>query len=930
MTYRALVVVLLLTCLFPVRAETLRIGVVKGEQPYSELDADIQDTPLEPALLSLLAPRIESQGGTEDAFEVIPVASAAAKFDLLRHHVIDGFFIESATLFHADHTVASRPLFSTGWRLVSLNDRVSIPGAASSDLNHRRIIIVQDAPIQALKQRYPDITLIFTPSLSEAITLLKAGSADGVLCRQITAQVLAENLYRGQLQINRADSLTTETRLVIRDGDPSRLAALNQTISHLSEANLQDLLSRHFTLLTLNNVVPRIKHNHRLFDTAAVIMGVMALFLIAFLVTQIARRRQSERRLQDNVKFWQTLLNSLSTPVMVCDAAGLITHANPALCRELNVALAALVGSAVETLNRQYFAFPALDTGGLVQAGHKTEATFFEGSYLLQGRQHSITGWITPFTDTVKVTQGLVIGWYDMSERIALEARLAQALTLAESNSRQKGEFLARMSHEIRSPMNVIMGVLEMENQRTVSLNDSSPSPIALAYQASRGLLQIIGDVLDLSKIEAGEMQLMPQPVSLYSLLTTSAETYAIPAARKGLRLETDIESCYGKTYLLDAGKVTQILNNLLSNAVKYTQKGYISLSVVIESPPNPGSHEKNQEIIISIRDSGIGIDSTLLPHLLKPYRQLSSSTPNSSGLGLTICHQLVTLMGGRLSMTSTQGKGSDFGVIIPAKSLRVKPSSKMEPSVKDTGATYHLWIIDDLPANLRVMKQQLTALGHRVSAFDSATAALKYWQQHPALHVDLIFTDCQMPILDGYQFAAEIRLGEQQTRRHVPIIGCTANAFSDEEKKCLVAGMDGHLTKPIAQSDLGHCLLEMLQQRHVDLVEIMALSAAQPEIMAQLIAELQSSSRQDMKNVAVAWQEKDQQALKSHVHRLKGNFALAQFEAGLHLSEAIEQKIMHNQAVSQRQLLRLQHATLHFISLLIPFSEQDNPVGKL
>lgn len=924
------IMLLLLAAMLPARAENLRIGIDSVTTRYSEISTQIQNDDTEPALLALLNQQFGSTGDGAVSLEAVPLKAGEEKRELLLTDKIDGFFSEESVIAPAPRLLASQSLYSTHWRIVTLADSHSRSDFSAQDLNKRRIIVVNDAPIQALKQRYPDIFLIFTSSLSEGITLLRAGVAEGVFCREIAANVLSENVFPGQLKVSVVDSLTTETRLIIQTRHSKMLSALNNTIQQLPASKVQDLLSRNFTVLTLMNIVPPLKQNHRNFDLAAIIVSVLSLFLIAYLIDQIARRRLTERRLNDGVLFWQTLLNSLSTPVLVCDSAGMVTHVNQALCDALQVCRITLRGKSIEHFNRQFFNCLALDTAGLLHASSKTEPTFFAGKYLLKGQPHTISGWITPFTNTNKVSQGLVIGWFDLSERIELEAKLAQALTEAKRASQQKGEFLARMSHEIRSPMNVIMGILEMENQRALSsenLPATFPSPtsppLAVAYQASRNLLQIIGDVLDLSKIEAGEMLLSPQPVSLHALLTTSAETYNILAAKKGLEFESDLAACFEQHYLLDEGKLTQVVNNLLSNAIKYTQQGQVTLSVRIALADITAAQKKNQEIIISIRDSGVGIDPALLPTLIKPYRQISASSPDSSGLGLTICHQLIELMGGRLEMDSVPDAGSDFRVILPLKTAIPDALPTLKQPIQQENPRYQLWVIDDLPANLLVMQLQLSALGHQVTCFDNAQDALNLLQQRPVPPVDLIFTDCQMPLLDGYQFATELRQGEfeDDTPQHLPLIGCTANAFSDEEKKCLLAGMDGHLTKPIAQADLIDCLYNMLQNRRIQLEEIVSLSGGNTAITDKLITELQKSSAEDLLLIDAAWRQEDATELKSRVHRLKGNFALTQFAEGQRLCMAIEQKIELNERVSERQMLRLKHATHHFVSLLSRFS---------
>jgi two-component system sensor histidine kinase EvgS len=905
---------LLLLCLAQqAYAEVLRIGVDNVSVRYSEINTRVQNDDIEPAIISLLNQQLHAQGETSLTLEAVYLSDNIIKNGLLGSNALDAVFMETSFPPVADGEIETLPLFTTHWRIVSLPNRRQNAETNLNDLNDKHIIVVNDAPLSALKQRYPRAMLITTASLGEAIALLKAGAGDGVFCRQAAASVLSENIYPGELQVSDVDSLVTETHLRMRADNPAVLAALNRAIPQLPQDTIKDILSRNFTVLTLMNIVPMLRQTHRNFDTAAVAVGVASLFLISFLIGQVVRRRQAEQRLKDSVKFWEVLLNSLSTPVLVCNAAGIITHVNQALCQSLNIDRRRIIGSMVEGLNKQFFTSPALETAGLVKASQATEPQFFEGHYTLNQNLHSIAGWITPYSNTSMLPQGLVIGWYDMTERIKLEGQLAQALTEAKAFSHEKSEFLARMSHEIRSPMNVIMGVLEIENQR---LNNPQ-SPIAVAYNASRGLLQIVGDILDLSKIEAGEMQLKPTPVSLFTLLTRAAEAYQTLAKRKGLNLNTHIESCFGQYYLIDEGKLRQVVNNLLSNAVKYTQTGHVVLSVRRVSQ---SSSDKNQELIISITDSGIGIAPALLPGIIKPYRQISSSTPDSTGLGLTICHQLVVLMGGKLEISSRENIGSTFSVRLTLKRVEADqaPSSTADFSAVNKG--FRLWVVDDLPANLLVMKMQLSALGHQVTTFNKAAEALAELQRHPAPKVDMILTDCQMPEMSGYAFANRVREWEGDSPSHLPIVGCTANAFSDEETKCLKAGMDAHLTKPMTQADLKNCLQELLQNRRIDLDEVMALSAGQSTIINNIINELKQSSAEDLLLIEQAWQTGDIDTLKGKVHRLKGNFALTQFEAGQNLCLTLERKLSQDGRDIERYLLLLRHTTRHFISLLQAF----------
>ena len=913
---RALLLVLVLIgCAPDVQAETLRVGIDNISVSFDGISNAIQNDDTETALITLLQNQLLMMPNASAlSLQAVPTRDSADKAARLADHRVEAIFVQDSDPLLPIDQVETQPLFSTQWRILTLQNRRSGPDSSQNDLNFKRLVVVNTSAVHALQQRYPHIVLTPSASLGDAITLLRAGAVDGVVCQQRAAEVLSENIFPGQFTVHEVDHLVTQARLRLHTDQAGQLAMLNQAIAQLPTVTIQAIISRNVSVNTLMNTVPQLVESHRNFDTAAVIVGIICLFLISFLISQILRRRQAEHRLRDTVKFWETLLQSLPTPVLVCNAAGNISHVNQALCQSLMVNPQQIIDHPVEHLNQRYFASPSLDTPGLVQALTSTAPQFFDGHFSRQGNSHSVVGWITPYSNTHMVPQGLVIGWYDISERIRLEEQLAQALSEATAFSHEKSEFLARMSHEIRSPMNVIMGVLEMENQRI----DNPQSPLAVAYRASRGLLQIIGNILDLSKIEAGEMPLKPTPVSLYALLEKAAESYGILAERKGLRLDTNFESCYGNHYLLDEGKMVQILNNLLSNAVKYTEEGHIALSAQVTT-----LDQESDRLSIEVSDSGVGIAADQLSEIIQPYQQASTIAPDSTGLGLAICQQLVTLMGGQLNIRSRPHSGSTFSVTLQVKRIAADKVPQATPDAPgETG--YRLWVIDDLPANLIVMKMQLSALGHEVTTFDNATQALTRLQENPPPQVDMILTDCQMPGMTGYAFATELRRLEGEAPRHQLIVGCTANAFSDEEAKCLHAGMDSHLTKPITQADLQHCLQQFLQNRRLDLSEVMALSAGQTAVIATLLGELQNSSAQDIALIEQAFADEDWAELKSRIHRLKGNFALTQFDAGQNICMVLERKLANGEEDIQRHLLRLQTTTRHFISLLFNFSSRQ------
>jgi two-component system sensor histidine kinase EvgS len=410
---------------------------------------------------------------------------------------------------------------------------------------------------------------------------------------------------------------------------------------------------------------------------------------------------------------------------------------------------------------------------------------------------------------------------------------------------------------------------------------------------------------LDISKIEAGEMHLQVHPTELYPLLTQALDTYTALAAQKALRLDSNIEAVWQHQYLLDGVKLTQILNNLLSNAIKYTERGFVALQVSVQA-----QDPRNDNLTFSISDSGIGIAPPLQQKILQPYAQVDANAPASTGLGLTICTQLVQLMGSELRIDSTPQQGSRFSFTLTLPRTTANDEAQETLTAPLVEHALQVLVVDDLPANLTVMKLQLEKLGHQVTTCDNGRQALQWLEQSP---FDLVLTDCQMPIFTGYQLAQWQREREQGYRRYLPIVGCTANAFNDEQYRCLAAGMDAVLIKPLTQQDL-RTLVSEQQAIHVDMREIQLMAAGQPQVLTTLIDELQRSSDADRQRLLAATAQPD--VFAAVLHRLKGSFALAGYQSGVNLCQQLEQ---HSPASAEPTvaLLRMNTLILRFIALL-------------
>jgi len=891
---------LLLGLLLPTLAgavDKISVGLLDDRAPYSNFNVWQRADGALPELLNALS--IPGQ----IRFTTQPAADLEQLTQLLQQRKV-AMVLPPPLSIPPPGVLVSHPVLQQNWALITRNNHLPLHTHHTTNLNQQRILILNNSPVGSrVIAAWPDVVLEGGHTLSEALKLLNAGAADGLVCDAALADMLTHNLYPGVLS-SEALPIGSRQTLWLAPGEEALLQRVNQRIDALPAGTAASVITRWLLSAALADMHSGNEDTSIFFDSVVIVSSILSLFLIAFLLSEILRRRRAERGLLDALTYWQTLLNSVPTPLLVCNPVGEITHCNQTLLSLLQLKSEQVIGVTLAQFLAHNPIEPPLAHQDWVDAINTKHPQFSDRTICINHEIREIIQWLAVYSDSRQVPQGLLIGWYDISERKRLERELAITSQQAVDASKEKSDFLARMSHEIRSPMNAILGVLELEQQKQTQPN----SALNIAYAASRQLLQIVGGVLDLSKIEAGEIHLQPQNIALYPLLTQVVDTYTTLARQKGLRLDSDIEAVWQHHYRADGTKLMQVLNNLLSNAIKYTEQGFVSLQVIREL-----ADDGQDSLTFRITDSGSGIAAEMQEKILQPYVQLDPDAPASSGLGLAICTQLLKLMDSTLQVDSMMGQGSSFSFTLQLENMPEQAESLNASGQEQVVQPLQLLVVDDQPANLVVMKLQLEKLGHQVTTCDDGKQADKLLMQQS---FDFVLTDCQMPIMTGYQLAQRQRERELGKGMHQVIIGCTANAFSDEQKRCLDAGMDDVLIKPLTLQDLRQMLAEQ-QQIQLDMAEIKAMAAEQPQIILSIVDELQRSSEQDRQLLLEASTSQPEQ-YAAVLHRQKGSFALAGFLAGSTLCQRME-KALKTQDVAVFPIFRLQlnALILRFIALL-------------
>lgn len=456
-----------------------------------------------------------------------------------------------------------------------------------------------------------------------------------------------------------------------------------------------------------------------------------------------------------------------------------------------------------------------------------------------------------------------------------LTQALSEARERAEQANRAKSTFLATMSHEIRTPVSAIIGLLEL-SVKTSETRPDEEDPVRVAWESARTLMGLIGDILDMARIESGRLELAPEWVRSTDLLPPVVRVFEGLARQKSLRLRCTLPPQLPYQLFIDPLRFRQVLSNLVSNAIKFTDQGSINVDMALENDEIAGS----AMLRISVTDTGKGISQEEQQDIFDPWVQAHNGcTQIGSGLGLAICAQLVHMMSGEISMKSHPGQGTQVSFTVPVALSHKRPEHGQSTAGESRVQHQALRIlaVDDHPANRMLLRRQLVHLGHRVKEAKDGEEAWVCWQQEA---FDVVITDCSMPGMDGLELTRLIR---EHQKADVTILGLTANAWPEERVRCLAAGMNDCMFKPLQlpqlQSILDIVMKNMPQestdaralQELVNYDKLQSLSDYDDEILRELMSITLQTNQQDLAQAADLFQLQDWPELAKSIHSISG-----------------------------------------------------------
>jgi PAS domain S-box-containing protein len=519
-----------------------------------------------------------------------------------------------------------------------------------------------------------------------------------------------------------------------------------------------------------------------------------------------AEQKKLDQRLRDQQFYTRSLIESNIDALMTTDPSGIITDVN----KQMEVLTGCTRDELIGAPFKSCFTDPERAEAAIkLVLGEKKVTDYELTACARDGKQTVVSCNATTFYDRGRTLQGVFAAARDVTERKRVEAELREAKANAESASRTKSDFLASMSHEIRTPMNAIMGIADLLAK--TALSPEQDKYVQIFRRAGDNLLNLINDILDLSKVEASQLELERTGFSLKDHLEKVTEMVMARAHEKGLALVCEIAPDVPTELVGDSTRLRQVLLNLLGNAIKFTQSGEVSLRVA----PDAGSLVPTA-LRFTVSDTGIGIPAEKLGRVFERFTQADSSTTRrfgGSGLGLTISKRLVELMGGRIWAESTVGEGSVFAFAVP---LEIWDAAN-RPAAAPVGtgpelplSALRILLAEDSPDNCTITLAYLEDTPYRVEIAGTGTIACEMFM---AGHYDLVLMDRQMPVMDGLTATRTMRAWEQQNGRPpTPIIALTASALKGDREMCLAAGCTAFLTKPIKQE----VLLKAIKERSI------------------------------------------------------------------------------------------------------------------
>ena len=805
----------------------------------------------------------------------------------LRRAEVDAIMgIPNDSNYLGDGWVFSQPFITVPNVVVTASGSASVLGVP--DLDGRSILLSDPERLRGyVLQQAPNARIVPARSAELALSRLAKGDADAYIGNLAVIDRIVRDHYPAQLHVAAPAGFSDRLSLAVK----RQYAPLATTFDRL----LVNMSAREHEAIRSDWLSAEYRSDLDWRATARWAVPLALVLLTALLVhgwghwrlrSEVAMRRRAEQRLADVTDNLPAIVyqgrrerdGRLSLPYIAGDTEALFgLTAAEAMADE-----SALIARIDER-----------DRANVRQALESATRDFAPVDIEFRTRPGGMLRWVRSRALPYDAEDGVLLWsgyWIDVTEARAQADALALAKAAAERATAAKSEFLATMSHEIRTPMSGVLGMVEVLSH--TSLDGEQRRIISVIEDSAQMLRQILDDLLDYSKIEAGALSLQPHPVALRALVGNVQQLLAPQAVAKGLELQIQIDDALAAMHLVDGMRLRQIAFNLLSNAIKFTRAGEVGIALEVLDGDAHGA----QRLRLTVCDTGIGISPEQRERLFAPFVQADAATSRQyggTGLGLSICQRLVAMMHGTLTLHSVPGEGTRVEVLltVPVVPVDEQPSAAEEhtQAVPLPAALQQrrILIVEDHPTNQALMGWRMQQLGLPHVLAENGEQALALLAR---TRFDLVLTDCRMPVMDGYAMTRRIR--EQERDRggaRLPVIALTASAMEGDLQRCREAGMDDLLAKPVALGALRQALLQWLPDGDGPLAgaeQAPGADDAPPDraalvrrfgsehVAGVLIESLCTASAEDLVKLQAALDAQAGPALVNVLHRLVGGLA--------------------------------------------------------
>lgn len=774
-----------------------------------------------------------------------------------------------------------------------------------NDLSGKTVSVIKSSSMRRfLADHYPNLKVTVEDTSVEAMSAAAKGDTDAAIVPLINANYSLEQRFPNQLKIVSTVG-TAPARIAFGASldSPQLRSIMNKALMSISPDEMDELSNR-WRLEVMPGNSFWAQHGQLIIKGLMIFAGaVLLLFAWVFYLRKlVSQRNYAQTALYDQIEFKHALVYGTPHPIYVRDHRGRMVLCNDAYLQVVGLKLADVIGKTITEL-------PGLSYDDAQNFHQEYMKVLRDGEPVMKVRTvspHSsaditVYHWLIPYRGSDGRIAGIISGWIDISEREVLLKDAQQARYDAEEANRSKTTFFASMSHEIRTPMNAVIGMLELAIRKS-DHGILDRVAIDVAYDAAQNLLELISDILDVARIESRQLVLAPERINLRTQLDCLLSLFQGLAQQKNLALLPKIDANADVDVLLDTLRFKQIMTNILGNSIKFTARGEVTLTV--EAEPNDDHTQLQVRIVIT--DTGIGISEQDRQRLFQPFVQGSNNTHTAragSGLGLVISRELCEMMSGELNLSSTLGEGTqveislELPILEPLTDTEIR-SVDLAPQPK----VLNILIVDDYPANRQLLTQQLRYLGHYTEEAPDGSKGLRTWRNG---NFDVIITDCNMPITDGYDMTRAIR-SEEFERGDKPclIIGFTATVHEGEKQRCLNAGMDDCMAKPIGLQELSNRLAifgggevvaigepqALSVGDRIDLRRLKQLTQGNNASLKVLLKDLLSSTEDDLAQLQQQLAAPNLLALQQLAHRVKGGARIVKAQRLINSCETLEQ----------------------------------------